>query len=203
MYKFHKIAQTSTKCQRTFSKGSQKRIMGDSKKDMKSPTEKKAQAAMEFLLTYGWAIVVILSAIIALIYFGLIDYKMFLPNTCHINNGLSCLDYRIYVYDDFGTKFNRLELKIKNNLGSQVLITRIDIPALGNKYQDYTGNPEGGIVMANGAKEPLITVDDLAENLPSSMKSGERYNLDFIISLRNTESGLDHKFKGKLSGKVD
>lgn len=35
--------------------------------------QKKAQAAMEFLMTYGWAILVVLVAIGALAYFGVID----------------------------------------------------------------------------------------------------------------------------------
>jgi hypothetical protein len=34
---------------------------------------KKGQGAMEFLMTYGWAIIVVIAAIIALAYFGLID----------------------------------------------------------------------------------------------------------------------------------
>lgn len=33
---------------------------------------KKSQAAMEFLMTYGWAILVVLAAIAALAYFGVL-----------------------------------------------------------------------------------------------------------------------------------
>ena len=34
---------------------------------------KKSQAAMEFLMTYGWAILVVLVAICALAYFGVLS----------------------------------------------------------------------------------------------------------------------------------
>jgi uncharacterized protein (UPF0333 family) len=36
---------------------------------------KKSQAAMEFLMTYGWAIIVVLVAISALAYFGVLSPK--------------------------------------------------------------------------------------------------------------------------------
>jgi len=41
---------------------------------------KKSQAAMEFLMTYGWAILVVLVAIAALAYFGVLSPEKFLPD---------------------------------------------------------------------------------------------------------------------------
>jgi hypothetical protein len=43
---------------------------------------KKSQQAMEFLMTYGWSILVVLVAIGALAYFGVLDPKQFVPNRC-------------------------------------------------------------------------------------------------------------------------
>lgn len=40
---------------------------------------KRGQAAMEFLMTYGWAIVVVLAAIGALAYFGVLSPQKLLP----------------------------------------------------------------------------------------------------------------------------
>jgi len=40
---------------------------------------KKSQAAMEFLMTYGWAILVFLAAIDEQAYFGVISPEKFLP----------------------------------------------------------------------------------------------------------------------------
>lgn len=56
---------------------------------------KKGQAAMEFLMTYGWAILVVLVAIGALAYFGVLSPEKFLPETCIIGPGFSCDDFRI------------------------------------------------------------------------------------------------------------
>jgi hypothetical protein len=43
---------------------------------------KKGQEAMEFLMTYGWAILVVIAAIAALAYFGVLDPSRLLPDDC-------------------------------------------------------------------------------------------------------------------------
>ncbi len=48
---------------------------------------KKGQAAMEFLMTYGWAILVVLIAIGALAYFGVLNPSRFIGERCSISTG--------------------------------------------------------------------------------------------------------------------
>ncbi|MBI3036442.1 hypothetical protein HYY73_01620 [Candidatus Woesearchaeota archaeon] len=43
----------------------------------------KGQAAMEFLMTYGWAILVVLVVIGALSYFGVLSPSTLLPEKCN------------------------------------------------------------------------------------------------------------------------
>ena len=47
---------------------------------------------MEFLMTYGWAILVVLAAIAALAYFGVLAPSKFLPEKCTLPSGIACLD---------------------------------------------------------------------------------------------------------------
>ena len=56
---------------------------------------KKGQVAMEFLMTYGWAILVVLVAIGALAYFGVLSPGKFLPESCTIAPGYSCDDFKV------------------------------------------------------------------------------------------------------------
>ena len=56
---------------------------------------KKGQAAMEFLMTYGWAILVVLVAIGALAYFGVLDPNRLLPARCTVELPFSCSDQRV------------------------------------------------------------------------------------------------------------
>ncbi len=56
---------------------------------------KKGQAAMEFLMTYGWAILVVLIAIGALAYFGVLNPGRYLPSSCTISNQIGCNEFKV------------------------------------------------------------------------------------------------------------
>ncbi len=56
---------------------------------------KRAQAAMEFLMTYGWAILVVLIVIGALAYFGVLSPSTLLPEKCTFPVSLSCTDFSV------------------------------------------------------------------------------------------------------------
>ena len=77
---------------------------------------KKGQAAMEFLMTYGWAILVVLAAIGALAYFGVLSPDNFLPSKCTISPQFACKDWKV---NEDGT----ILLQIQNNVGTTVNAT--------------------------------------------------------------------------------
>ena len=75
---------------------------------------KKGQAAMEFLMTYGWAILVVLIAIGASAYFGVLNPSRFLPESCTIEPGISCDDFKVNATGGGAT------LVLRNGMGSQL-----------------------------------------------------------------------------------
>ncbi len=80
---------------------------------------KKGQAAMEFLMTYGWAILVVLIAIGALAYFGVLSPDKLLPNQCRLAQGLYCKSHKA---DTAG-----VSVLIVNSLGKDITVTGINI----------------------------------------------------------------------------
>ncbi|MFQ5475271.1 MAG: hypothetical protein ACE5DM_05545 [Candidatus Nanoarchaeia archaeon] len=78
---------------------------------------KKAQAAMEFLMTYGWAILVVLAAIGAMSYFGVFTPTDLLPEHCALTAGVACEDYIVY---PGGATF-----LIRNGLSGKIVIDRV------------------------------------------------------------------------------
>jgi hypothetical protein len=60
---------------------------------------KKGQSALEFLMTYGWAILVVLAAIGALAYFGVLNPSNFLPDQCTSSTGFGCVGKPIVTAD--------------------------------------------------------------------------------------------------------
>jgi len=91
---------------------------------------KKGQAAMEFLMTYGWAILVVLVAIGALAYFGVLSPEKLLPEKCVIPTGTGLFCDKSLVAAD--ATADTVKIRIKNSLADTVTITAIAInPACG------------------------------------------------------------------------
>ncbi|MFH1510933.1 MAG: hypothetical protein ABIF10_04515, partial [Candidatus Woesearchaeota archaeon] len=79
----------------------------------------RGQASMEFLMTYGWAILVVLAAIGALAYFGVLSPDKFLPQKCSIAPGINCAEYKVTP--------NSVTLALQNGMGQHIEITQIDV----------------------------------------------------------------------------
>lgn len=81
----------------------------------------KAQAALEFLTTYGWAFLVILLMMGTLAYFGILSPGRVLPGRCTFGAEFQCLDYQIV---QTGAAPNpQLKLRLKNSVGLPIDIT--------------------------------------------------------------------------------
>lgn len=86
--------------------------------------QKKGQAAMEFLMTYGWALLVVLIAIGALAFFGVLNPSRFLPNSCSLAPGFACNDFKVseagngqiivVIQNGLGDNLNSVTLKLSN-----------------------------------------------------------------------------------------
>ncbi len=62
--------------------------------------QKRGQAALEFLTTYGWAFLVILVAIAAIAYVGGFDYERYVPDRCNFGGQFSCLSRQFVLAED-------------------------------------------------------------------------------------------------------
>lgn len=82
--------------------------------------EKKAQAALEFLMTYGWAILVVLVVISALAYFGVLNPTILLPERCTLQLGLGCKNY--LVLDN-----NTMYFELENRMGKGIIIEKVNV----------------------------------------------------------------------------
>lgn len=141
--------------------------------------QKKAQAAMEFLMTYGWALLVVLAAIGALAYFGVLKPQQFLPEQCTLAPGVACLDFKI--------NSSEITLILVNSLGRDIDVTRI---AAGDCSQDFNQT------MGNG---------DQFEFILSGCDNGDvgaKFKGNIVIEYTPRDSGLAKTITGSISGKV-
>ena len=123
---------------------------------------KKAQAAMEFLMTYGWAILVVLIAIGALTY--LVDFKSLIGNRCQLTAPLYCKSYKA----DVGSA----TLMIRNGLTDEITVTSIELVDEACTKAFTAGNT----IAANG--ETTFVVDDVS---CSGITAGKKVKTDVKI----------------------
>ncbi len=55
----------------------------------------KGQAAMEYLVSYGWVLVVVLASLGILMAMGVVNPTKWFPSHCEFEDGLYCADYRL------------------------------------------------------------------------------------------------------------
>ncbi len=88
---------------------------------MKFGISTKAQAALEFLTTYGWAFLVILVMIGTLAYFGILSPSKILPNRCNVGPEFECIDYQI------SATANTFKMRMKNNVGEPIAVQSLTL----------------------------------------------------------------------------
>ncbi|MDI3473947.1 MAG: hypothetical protein PWR30_270 [Candidatus Woesearchaeota archaeon] len=93
---------------------------------------KRSQAAMEFLMTYGWAIMVVLLALGALAYFGVLNPENLLPERCTFPVGFQCADHSV------DPTANEVRFRIVNGKGSGVIIYNLSITDSEGNFQGCT-----------------------------------------------------------------
>ena len=159
---------------------------------------RKAQAAMEFLMTYGWAILVVLAAIGALAYFGVLSPDKILPERCTGPAGLDCLEKASMATTS--TSF-----VLKNNLGFDISTTAIgngaDTTARDCEPNSTTISIEGGTATAignqtiNNGQKFVVSV-----TCTTPMSSG-RNSQDYVLSY-TTENSLTQTGLISIRGKI-
>jgi hypothetical protein len=163
--------------------------------------QKKAQAAMEFLMTYGWAILVVLLAIGALAYFGVLSPQNLLPERTTFAAPLPNLDNAVV---DAST--NSFEIAFNNNQGVPITLplTGSVTPAAGTTCANaaLTATYNGAAVVANTTQIPnggtfLVTwdCDDVAVNV------GDAFETDATFQFTNTQTTQTRSHTGTVQGK--
>ena len=130
----------------------------------------KGQAAIEFMLTYGWIILVVVIAIGALLYFGFLSPETFSKKHCEITPGLECAEFR--------ATSNELTLIIENNLGQDIFIKRMHDPTGKCSFEE-------GKTLKNNEKETFVM-----QNCKYGAK-GERLQTEVTVEYQSS-TGINH-----------
>jgi hypothetical protein len=169
---------------------------------------KKAQAAMEYLITYGWAVLIMLVVVGALFYLGVFTQNPIA--TCTFQNaGFTC--YSSKLTSNTGGS-GGLIIDLAQGTGHDIKIvgfncttnnafTVIDFDAATNNVTIPTGSHS----MLNGSVTNQIP---FACYKPDGTKlgvadAGSVYRGKLYIHYWDLETNMDHKVTGDISGKVE
>lgn len=157
---------------------------------------KKGQAAMEFLMTYGWALLVVLIAIAALAFFGLLNPSKFLPTKCEIAPGLTCMDYNAKTNnaDESGGDYPNdvITILLNNGIGETIKLSEMNITDCSDGTPNTGINSTIGTIAEGETKK--ITVNC------SGMVPETRFKSDIIFKYNTTieDVSLSHSKSGYI-----
>ena len=142
---------------------------------------KKGQAAMEFLMTYGWAILAAVIVIAVLAYFGVFSPSTYVPNQCILSAPFGCNAGAAGATDG-------ISLEIKNGAGEALTITSIVVSGCGT-VSDY------GSIASDAM--PVVTV---ACDTP--LTEGDKFKGDISITYTKAGSAIAQTSSGSIVSKV-
>ena len=152
--------------------------------------KKKAQAAMEFLMTYGWAILVVLIAIGALAYFGVLNPNRFLPKSCTLMPGLDCDEFKVDKSD------SQVQLFIRNGLGDSIDFSSLNIDTNLDGTADCTAIDPAAI--ADGALSAQLNIAGCTIGV-----TGSRFRGDLMGTYTVSGGTLAHTMRGSIITEVE
>jgi len=156
----------------------------------------KAQSAMEFLLTYGWAVLIMLAIIAVLFMLGIFSPSGLAPNSCVMPSGFGCYGYRIA---DGG----ELWLDLAQSTGKGITITKMACTAKEPvESGDFVSIPD--IYIKSGKHQSLSGyVHCTKEDGVSTPAEGEYYRGTIYIDYVDEDTQMSHRLKGEISYRVE
>ncbi|MBI3027534.1 hypothetical protein HYY70_05475 [Candidatus Woesearchaeota archaeon] len=150
---------------------------------MKISGNSKAQAAMEFLMTYGWAILVVLAAIAALAYFGVLSPAKFLPEKCILEPGFLCEGHKV--------ETSKITLVLANTVeGKTVTVNSITVGSCSSAFSTE---------LIGGGASTSFVIGGTCSN--GAVK--DRYKGDITIGYTEKNTNLTKTMYGSLNSKVE
>ncbi|MBI4158928.1 hypothetical protein HY500_01570 [Candidatus Woesearchaeota archaeon] len=160
---------------------------------------KKSQAAMEFLMTYGWAIMIVLIGIGALFFLGVFNPST--PSTCNIASPFICQDVRII---DTGGAANFIIFRFASTNIDSATINTITLNgiACGSIYVGYNADLSGMLAssdISQSKNKPTYVRCQLQPTVaPYGSKVSGNFNINWV-----KQFGVSHITIGAYSGTVE
>lgn len=162
---------------------------------------KSGQSAMEYLITYGWAILIIAIALGVLFELGLFNPSSFVSTSCIFPADFSCIYSTIY---SNGT----LVVDMEQSTSAPINITAIGCNANASLTHMVSFIPQNGIIVQIGSNTTISGNNTEALNCYTNntsfflSKPGGIFHGYVLINYTNMQTGFPHTISGTVIEKV-
>ncbi|MGV8162375.1 MAG: hypothetical protein ACP5N2_03540 [Candidatus Nanoarchaeia archaeon] len=143
--------------------------------------KKRAQAAVEFLTTYGWAIMAVIIVIGALSYFDLLDSKRFVSERCDVGSQIQCVE--AYTNDD-----GDFEIALRNNYPVNIIVERVVIDGI--DIIDFGHE----VPMSTGISSNFVCSTASNDICLGLQQKGSKEEYDVLITFRRDAVGATNSY---------
>jgi hypothetical protein len=144
---------------------------------------------MEYLMTYGWAILIIMVVLAVLFYLGVLNPGGLTPTQCTFPAGFTCVTNKLYATT------GKLYLVVGQGTGHSIMVTGINCTQ--NTSTDFSASsiisygPNNNITISSGSSATLSTPSDASKTW-----------LNVTCVLANGSNPLDTNIGSLYNGKI-
>ena len=163
-------------------------------------SDKKAQAAMEFLMTYGWAILIILVALGALFYLG-----VFSPNvspSCTPTPPINTCDIKIIGAATPGGTLFDLSVNYPNSVTDVALVGYVSPAASVTSIDFDVGGTDCEVGLANRDLASGTAVQFTCDAV-HGLTVGDKYSGDVLVEYQLQGSTIVHNARLAITGAAE
>ncbi|MFZ2455753.1 MAG: hypothetical protein WAX07_04695 [Candidatus Altiarchaeia archaeon] len=146
---------------------------------------KKGQTALEYLMTYGWMLLIISVVAVVLWQMGILDRTV--PHGTIGFSQMKPLDWKA------SNSERTLTLTLTNDAGTKITLQDVNVTTFTNTCS------------VNGLNQELSAAEALQVIVPDCdfPEPGEYYKAEIIIVYQNVASAIDHNSVGECHGPVE
>lgn len=155
----------------------------------------KAQNAMEYLITYGWAIAVLGIVIAALVGLGVLNPSSFTPNVCSFPADFGCVSATLLPPGN-------LQVNIEQSTASSIIVTALGCNNMGTTANMVIESPPNGVYMPIGSNYTFPSLSCYYNGATYNGVIGVVYTGWVVMNYTDAQTGFKHVVAGKLVQKV-
>ncbi len=166
---------------------------------------------MEYLMTYGWAILVIVIVLASLLYLGIFNLNP--PELCTMPAGMSCTNSYLRAgtapataTTDCGTDDGCMNATFVNGLQKTIVVTNVSVSRNLNSFDGCasaarcTGFASGGVTVPLGTRFSVMLPVTDENGVPMAISSGDAFNgkINIVFYFKDEGASATRKITGNV-----